>query len=51
MASTNNRKTWQGYYPRRTKTRRETEVAAESKHKPDYESEEWNDDGREAEKE
>lgn len=51
MASTNNRKTWQGYYPRRTKTRRETEVAAESKYRPDYESEEWNDDGCEAEKE
>ena len=51
MAKTENRKTWQGYYPRRTKTLRETEVAAERKHKKDYESEELeNDDGNSKEK-
>ena len=44
MASNNNRKTWQGYYPRRTKTLRETIIAAENKHKKDYESEESEDD-------
>lgn len=33
------RQTWIGYYPRRTKTKREKEISRERKHKKDYKRE------------